>query len=379
MILGIDASNIVVGGGLTHLREIIEKINIKEFKFKKIIIWGCPDTLVKIRDLDIINKKSIGFFNKNLFLRIFWTIFILPIELYRHNCSILFSPGGMVWFPFKKSITMCQNMQPFELSKNNLYGISLYSLRIYLLNFIFKFSFKRSDGLIFLTNYAKEKVNKSCNLKKINQIIIPHGIDQKFSGSIDDIKVKKLFINPEEMNLLYVSTIEPYKNHSNVIRAAYKLYQEGFKINLILIGSQNKLEGKKFNSLMSKYDAKRKFIRYLGHIDYDEIQNYYLSSSLGIFASSCENMPNILLEMMAAKLPIACSNLGPMPDILKDGGLYFNPFDFNSIYTTVKELINNDKEKQLLAKKAYNYSKEYSWHECSNNTFDYIFNIANKK
>ena len=46
---------------------------------------------------------------------------------------------------------------------------------------------------------------------------------------------------------------------------------------------------------------------------------------LFVFASSCENMPNTLVEAMASGLPIACSDRGPMPEILRDGGTYFDP------------------------------------------------------
>ena len=46
---------------------------------------------------------------------------------------------------------------------------------------------------------------------------------------------------------------------------------------------------------------------------------------MGIFASSCESSSCVLIENMASGLPIACSNRGPMPEVLKDGGVYFDP------------------------------------------------------
>ena len=46
-------------------------------------------------------------------------------------------------------------------------------------------------------------------------------------------------------------------------------------------------------------------------------------ANLFVFASSCENMPNTLVEAMAVGLPIACSDRGPMPEVLRDGGRLF--------------------------------------------------------
>ena len=35
-------------------------------------------------------------------------------------------------------------------------------------------------------------------------------------------------------------------------------------------------------------------------------------------------MPNTLVEAMASGLPIACSDRGPMPEVLGDGGVLFD-------------------------------------------------------
>ena len=45
---------------------------------------------------------------------------------------------------------------------------------------------------------------------------------------------------------------------------------------------------------------------------------WFTSCFTFIFASTCENMPNILIEGMSSGLPILCSNYLPMPEFLKD-------------------------------------------------------------
>ena len=45
MIIGIDASNLRQGGGLTHLIELISVLEPDTHNFEKIIIWGNKDTL----------------------------------------------------------------------------------------------------------------------------------------------------------------------------------------------------------------------------------------------------------------------------------------------------------------------------------------------
>ena len=67
-----------------------------------------------------------------------------------------------------------------------------------------------------------------------------------------------------------------------------------------------------------------------------------------IYASSCENMPNILIESMASGLPIACSDKQPMPEFLKNGGYYFNANSVDSIQKAIINLIEDkDRFKKL--------------------------------
>ena len=67
MIIGIDATNIRSGGGITHLKELLNNSNPKNNNFEKIIIWSSYLTLEKIENKFWIIKKSPKFLNKNLF------------------------------------------------------------------------------------------------------------------------------------------------------------------------------------------------------------------------------------------------------------------------------------------------------------------------
>ena len=87
-----------------------------------------------------------------------------------------------------------------------------------------------------------------------------------------------------------------------------------------------------------KFDPREEFT-FLHQFATEDILNWLKNSDLFVFASSCENMPNTLLEAMSTGLPIACSFRGPMIEVLKDGGLYFNPEEPSSIEFAISELI----------------------------------------
>jgi glycosyltransferase involved in cell wall biosynthesis len=91
-----------------------------------------------------------------------------------------------------------------------------------------------------------------------------------------------------------------------------------------------------------------------------------------VFASSCENMPNTLLEAMASGLPIACSNRGPMPDILQDGGVYFDPEDDASIAAALRTLAVDPVLRRRLGRRTSDLASAYSWRRCAHETWSFL-------
>jgi len=83
-------------------------------------------------------------------------------------------------------------------------------------------------------------------------------------------------------------------------------------------------------------------------------------------------MPNILLEGMAAGLPMTCSNMGPMPEILADAGVYFNPENPADIAGAVRQLYASASLRTQLAEKAFAQAKAFSWERCAGETFAFI-------
>lgn len=66
MILGIDATNLRQGGGVTYIVELLSNIDFKNYEFKQINIWSCKDTLDRIPTRREIQKIHNPVFEKSL-------------------------------------------------------------------------------------------------------------------------------------------------------------------------------------------------------------------------------------------------------------------------------------------------------------------------
>lgn len=378
MIIGIDASNISSGGGLTNLIELINGLDISQHKVEKIIIWSCNETLKKIPKKHFIKLKSSKMLNGNLLLRTSWQLLFLSREARKEKCNVLFIPGSSYYGNFKPFVTISQNLLPFEKKEFSRYKWSFRYLKFIILKFTQSLSFQRADGLIFLTEYAKEVILQQ--IKKTNGQIktIPHGINDRFKSLPKNSKDINQYSKSSPFRLLYVSTIDEYKHQWEVVEAINELRNYGLPLSLDLVGSYYKPALKKLKSTMNKHDPNSEWVFYHRAIDYEKLDTIYKSSDLGIFASSCENLPIILLEKMASGLPIASSSLGPMKEVLKGGGLFFNPENSREIAEVIKRYLDSSELRDSMAKTSYKLAAQYSWSRCANDTFSFIIDIGNK-
>ena len=145
---------------------------------------------------------------------------------------------------------------------------------------------------------------------------------------------------------------------------------------LDLVGPAYPAALKRLHGVIAQLDPEGKWVNYHGAVPYEDLHRMYGQADLGIFASSCENMPNILLETMAAGLPIACSNRGPMPEVLGDAGLYFDPENPDDLAQAIRTLLRNPELRHAKAQTAFSRAQGYSWGRCGEQTFDFLVEVA---
>ena len=75
---------------------------------------------------------------------------------------------------------MSRNLLPFEWDEARRYGMSWQLLRNVLLRWSQSRAFRKADGLIFLTEYARSMVQGQVKDMKGRSTIIPHGVDTRF-------------------------------------------------------------------------------------------------------------------------------------------------------------------------------------------------------
>lgn len=372
-ILGINACRARSGGGIAHLVGMLGEVNPAEFGIRAVHVWGYAALLAALPEAKWIVKHYPPELEYSLLHQLWWERFTLPRELAKTKCSILLNVDAGSVCRFRPAVTMSRDMLSYEPGEIERYGFSKERLRLIALRYVQNTSLKAADGAVFLTRYAGRLIQQSCGpLSNISYI--PHGVGQAFqaiepSGSWPEIGERPI-------RCLYISNTAPYKHQWHVVRAVAQLRQQGFDLQLELVGGGEGKAQKRLVSEVTVSDPDRTFVTQRKFLPQHTLPDFLAQADLFVFASSCENMPNTLVEAMAAGLPISCSSRGPMPEVLEDGGVYFDPEDPDSIAAAIKDLVTNSGKRTQLASRAKELSRQYSWGRCARETFSFIAQVA---
>jgi glycosyltransferase involved in cell wall biosynthesis len=373
MRVGIDAANLRRGGGVTHLRELLRAGDPRPFGIDHVTVWGGEATLRTLpHGEEWLTLEHVARADGSLPQRTWWA----NVELERRAraaCDLLFVPGGSYAGGFRPFVTMSRNMLPFEPRERARFGLSMMRAKLHALHLVQSRTMRRADGLIFLNEYARNAVMADLRSVRGDTAIIPHGVDDRFRAKPRPQRAVEEFSAADPFRLLYVSIVDVYKHQWSVARAVASLRREhNLPVVIEFLGPSYGPALARFEAARRELDPRGEFLLYRGPAKYDELAAAYHAADAFVFASSCENMPNILLEAMAAGLPIASSNRGPMPEILKDAGVYFDPEQPLEIASALHMLLRDVQRRSQWANAAYERALTYSWRRCAAETWQFL-------
>ncbi len=358
---------------MNHLVGIMENGNPQDFGIEEVHVWLPAELSFKLPQKPWLHLHTPIELSKSLGRQVAWQLRSFHHEIRVAKCGILLKTDAGSVAKFRPSVTMSRDMLSFEDGEMRRYGFSLARLRLELLKHVQAASLRRSDGSVFLTTYARDVIQKFTGRLE-NVAVIPHGIGADYKNYVHN----RPFLSKGPIECVYVSNEAPYKHQWNVVKAIENLRKLGIPVRLTLIGIEPDPTSRTSIQIRES-DPNGVFVSQLAKLSAKEIIAEFKSKDIFVFASSCENMPNTLLEGMACGLPIACSSRGPMPSILQDAGVYFDPENVESIGIAIQSLIDNPNLRDQVSKTSLEYSRQFSWSRCAAETFGFVSSIANMK
>ncbi len=360
------------GGGQTYLLNLL-RFYPSNLSLK--IYLAAPDSLKVSETPANLHRLSIPKWALNPFLRVVWEKWVLPRHLKALQVDVLFCPGGMVSTPAPegcKTAVTFQNMLPFAPEERRRYPWGYMRFRLWLLRFLQGHSFQQTDLVIFISQYAKQVIDQALPYRKGKSVVVPHGLSDHFRRDPNRSFPNEM---PSEY-VLYVSILDVYKAQLEVVRAWHRLReQRDTPEKLVLVGPSYPPYKQKVRLLIQQLGLEQEVIL-RGSVPYAELPTYYQHAKVNLFASSCENCPNILLEALAAGQPLLSSNYPPMPEFGEDAVAYFNPYDPNELADLLARYLGDAELRTQRGKQALGVSLKYQWADVARKTWEVLENLG---
>jgi len=201
-------------------------------------------------------------------------------------------------------------------------------------------------------DYEKLGVSKDAIL------MLPNGVDvEKFSKKNEKtVRNFKTRFKLGEKVLLYVGRIHESKGLQYVVEAIKDL-----NVTLLIVGRdggyKEALE-KKINEL-----GIGEKIVFAGGLSDKEVITAYQSSGAFVLFSEWEGFGIVIIEAMAAKLPVISSDRGAIPYLIGDGenGLMSEFRNVENLRENIGRIFKDKKLREKLIKGGKEFSKNYSW------------------
>lgn len=167
--------------------------------------------------------------------------------------------------------------------------------------------------------------------------------------------------------VLYLGTIEPRKNISGLIAAYNELRDKDIKsgankfsdLKLVLAGASG-WKNKKIYTEWRKSPYKNDIV-FLGYISQKEKEILYNSAAVFVYPSYYEGFGFPPLEAMTYGLPVICSNISSLPEVVSDAALIINPFEIKEITEAMEMILSDEVLRQSFVKKGYERAKIFTW------------------
>jgi glycosyltransferase involved in cell wall biosynthesis len=146
----------------------------------------------------------------------------------------------------------------------------------------------------------------------------------------------RLGIGPDETMVLSIGRLSKEKGHTVLVRALQQLGSTARKWKLVLVGigpERDRLMG-----LARSFGLSERVLFAGLHAD---VRPFYASADIFILPSLSEGSSNVLLEAMAAKLPIVATKAGGNPEIMlhNETGLLVPFGDSQSLASAISQLL----------------------------------------
>ena len=198
------------------------------------------------------------------------------------------------------------------------------------------------------------------------KIVLPHGVEINIKRPDP---ARDLEGSQKTFNILYVGGLTINKGVQVLLNAFKQINNE--KVNLHIVGSGV------YENDLKKIALNDRRIFFHGKFPHEKIQEFYAMADVLVVPSIWyETFGRVILEAFNFGVPVICSNIGGMPELIADNynGVLFEAGDMDSLQKVILKLIAFPEKLKMMKINACETAKKYPFSK----SVDALIEIYNK-
>lgn len=247
-------------------------------------------------------------------------------------------------------------------------------------NYLFRKSIQRAAIKTTVSQYSKEQIAYHYKIRREELHIVPNGVNNSFGQSFASRAAAAEFISSKygiKYFMLYVSRIEPRKNHLMLLNAFQQLRLEDKNISLVFIGMESIAVPDLKGLLQGSQDLPGKYLYWYQQVDQYDLEAFYLAASLFVFPSKSEGFGIPPLEAGLCKTPVLCSRSTAMKDFTFFYPYTFDPNSVTQLTEGLLSMIKHPPSNEYLQHIRQEILEKYSWRKSGEIIYSLIKSYPN--
>ena len=210
-------------------------------------------------------------------------------------------------------------------------------------NFLFKRSARKADLVTTVSKYSAEAINRHYDIPIDDIVLTPNGVQSHFFDTYDKNLIKERVLQKFNLDkyVLFVSRIEPRKNHSLVLQVFDELNLADIGYQIVFSGKEA-IRSKELENVIANISEKTKsaFV-HLQNVNDLDLLDLYRAAALFVYPSKGEGFGIPPLEAGASSIPTLCSSATAMSDFSFFGDGLFKPENKDEFKMKIMQAISN--------------------------------------
>lgn len=352
MKLVIDCFKLVKGTGKSIgiynvTKNLVENLAKKHTKDDKIIVLG---TKYNRKDFELPGVKfiSVKYDPHNKLICILWELFLVSAALKKIRADRVLFPRGFA--PLRHTVeeyVIVHDMIPFYYHKN-FPGV-LNPVENFYIMWRLKASVKICDGVLTVSAASKREIIRWTKGYE-NKIQVVYPGQSKIRRETDEID------SGQKNYICAITSYLPHKNAKGIIESYVKYCERSEDpLSLVVIG----LENTDKYTMPEKVRERIKCYKYLK--EDTDMYDLIRGGRIFLFLSYIEGFGFPPLEAMQLGVPVVCSNVSSVPEVVGDAAVLVDPYDTEQV---AEELLRLERDRELCRQyiaRGYRNTERFLW------------------